>query len=441
MRVVDLIAKKRDGLDLSRDEIAFIVGNFTSGAIPDYQMAAMLMAIYFRGMTEEETSYLVEEMMNSGEVLDLSHIGPTVDKHSTGGVGDKVSITLAPLVASAGLVVPMMSGRGLGHTGGTLDKLEAIPGFRVDLTPEEFVRQLERIGVAMVGQTESIAPADRKLYALRDATATVESIPLIAGSIMSKKLATGARAIVFDVKTGSGAFMRSYDDSLSLARVLVGTAHRMGRLAVAYITDMNQPLGRAVGNALETAEAIGALKGEAPHDYMRLCLTLGAEMLILGGKAGSIEEGMGFLKRSIESGAAAEKMREMVSAQGGNPDVVDNPSLLPRCETVLDLPSDRNGRVEAMDTRAVGLAAMILGAGREKQGDAVDPAVGLTIEKKLGDAVERGEVLVRLHVRGRSRVDGALKLLRGAYTIGDGGAEPPPLIKSRVTPEGVERYI
>lgn len=433
IRTVDVIVKKRDGRELSRDEIVHIVRGCTAGRVPDYQMAAWLMAVYFRGMSFSELAALTEAMARSGDVYDLSLIaGRKVDKHSTGGVGDKVSLALAPLVASAGVCVPMVSGRALGHTGGTLDKLEAIPGFNVNLDESSFRRQIERIGVAMVGQTQSLVPADRKMYALRDVTGTVESIPLIAASIMSKKMAAGVEALVMDVKTGSGAFMAETADAERLASTLVAVGREVGIPVVALLTDMNQPLGHAVGNAIEVAEAIDMLQGQGPADLRELVLALGAEMLVLGEVASSLDEAREKLIECLDQGRAIEKFAQLVEAQGGDAAVIDNRSLLGLDglrEEIVE--AERDGAVAGFDTRQVGVASMVLGGGRQTVDDPIDPTVGLRVEKKIGDRVAKSEPLFRILYRDAAKMEQARDILARSVTIADEPVEPPALIKSR----------
>ncbi|MGH9322621.1 MAG: thymidine phosphorylase [Vicinamibacteria bacterium] len=379
MRAVDVLKRKRDDKELSHEEIAFLVDGFTTGDIPRYQMSAFLMAVCLRGMTAEETVALTECMLRSGAILSFDDVpGPKIDKHSTGGVGDKTSLIIAPLAASAGLVVPMISGRGLGHSGGTLDKLESIPGFDVCLDEKRFHEAVARVGCAMVGQTEAIAPADRKLYALRDVTATIESFPLITGSILSKKLAEGIAGLVLDVKTGSGAFMKTREDAESLARSLLSTAERLGKKAVALLTDMSQPLGTHVGNSLEVEESIAVLRGEGPADLKTLSLRLTAHMLALGGIAASVEDGVRRAEAELSSGRGLEKFIAMVEAQRGDPRVADG-DVLPRASEQEPVPADRNGFVTAIDTEKLGTAAMILGAGREKVEDVIDPGEGMVV--------------------------------------------------------------
>ncbi|HSE98180.1 MAG TPA: thymidine phosphorylase [Blastocatellia bacterium] len=434
MRAVDIIIRKRDGAELSREEIRYFIRGYTSAAIADYQMSALVMAIFLRGMTTQETIALTEEMLHSGEVLDFSDLGrPRIDKHSTGGVGDKTSLVIAPVVGAAGVLVPMISGRALAHSGGTLDKLESIPGFRVDLTLEEFRRTLERVGVALIGQTAEIAPADRKLYALRDVTGTVPCIPLIAGSIMSKKLAEGISGLVLDVKTGSGAFMKGEGEATGLAELLIEIARRMEKDCVALVTDMSQPLGRAVGNAVEVIEAFEALHGRGPADFITICRELSAEMLVMGGAAASLEEARKLYDNLIESGAALEKMREIIAEQGGNPQAVDDYSLLPRAKNERAVISKREGFVETIDTEQIGRAAMLLGAGRDRLDTSIDLGVGLRVEARIGDRVETGSPLVTLLFNDEARAIEAESIIHLAFRIGGEQIRPPGLIKRRLT--------
>jgi pyrimidine-nucleoside phosphorylase len=430
VRAVDIIQRKRDGAELSRDEIAFFVDGYTRGRIPDYQAAAWAMAVFFRGMSAAETLALTECMMATGEVLDLSDVpGPKADKHSTGGVGDKTSMVLAPLAAACGVFVPMISGRGLGHTGGTLDKLESVPGFRVGLTLAEFRAVLRRCGLCLIGQTPEIAPADRKLYPLRDVTATVESRPLIAASIMSKKMAEGIDALVLDVKVGAGAFMRSFDDAKALAQAMVDIGRGMGKKVAALMTDMEQPLGRTVGNALEMIECIETLKGRGPKDLESLSVELAAWMLWLSGVTASLEAARSRVRDVLDSGQGLRKLQEVIAAQGGDPRVCDDASRFPRARETVDLPAPADGRVAAIACRAVGQAAMLLGAGRETLESRIDPAVGLVLHKKVGDLVIIGEPLLTLHVNDRSRLDEALELLRGAIRLAPEAPRASPLIR------------
>jgi pyrimidine-nucleoside phosphorylase len=417
-RAIDLIRKKRDGGELSNAEIGYLIAGCTDGSIPDYQMSAWLMAVVLRGMTRGETAALTQAMLHSGEVLDLSSLpGKKVDKHSTGGVGDKTSLVLAPLVAAGGLFVPMISGRGLGHTGGTLDKLESIPGFRVDLSVPEFHRVLKSCGCCMIGQTENVAPADRKLYALRDVTGTVESPYLICASIMSKKLAEGTDALVLDVKTGSGAFMKKEEDAVFLAELMVETGERMGKQMVALITDMNQPLGRTVGNALEVQECIEVLHGGGPEDSRELCLHLAAWMFHLGGTCKTVAEGKLLSEQIIASGQAFERFRQMVELQGGDIRTIDDPSRLPAAKHRVEVGSSQTGFVASIDCERVGTACVILGGGRERKEDSVDPAVGIVVHKKIGDEVELGEALCTLHCHSDEQAARAKNLLEESYQI------------------------
>jgi len=423
IRVVDVIRKKRDGQELTRAEIELLVRGYTRGNIPDYQVAAWLMAGVLRGFTRQETSDLTELMLGSGEVLDLSEFTPAkVDKHSTGGVGDKTSLVLAPLVAAGGLLVPMISGRGLGHTGGTLDKLEAIPGFNVNLSVAEFRHVLGLCGCSMIGQTEEIAPADRKLYALRDVTGTVESPFLICASIMSKKLAEGIDGLLLDVKTGSGAFMKGEEQAAFLAELMVATGERMGKRVVALITDMDQPLGQKVGNALEVAEALEVLRGGGPPDLRQLCLELAAWMFQLGGASDSLSAGRKTAEQMLDSGRALEKFRQMVALQGGDPSVIDDPTKLPRARCRLEVSSPRDGYVTAIECEAIGTACVVLGGGRERKEDSVDPSVGIVLHKKVGDAVRCREPLGTVHYNLESRASRARQLIAESYRI----AEAPP---------------
>ncbi len=425
MRPYDLIRKKRDGGELSREEIAFLVEGFVRGDVPDYQVSAWLMAVYFRGMTDRETADLTLTMARSGRMLDLSGIpGVKVDKHSSGGVGDKTSLALVPLVAACGVVVPKMSGRGLGHTGGTLDKLESIPGLRTEVDVDAFLQQVRRVGCAIVGQSPELVPADKRLYALRDVTATVDSVPLIASSIMSKKVAGGADAIVLDVKTGSGAFMKRVEEALVLARTMVAIGSALGRRTVAVLTDMDQPLGHGVGNALEVREALDTLRANGPGDLTELCLELGSHMLRLAGRVATQEEGREALREAMRNGAGLRKFAEMVEAQGGDPSVVDRPERLPTAPVVLDVYSPEEGYVEALDAEAVGRVSMALGAGRARKEDAIDPAVGVVVEAKKGTRVRRGDILARVHARTEEAARAAASGLLEAYRF---GPTPPAL--------------
>ena len=429
MRAEELIRKKRDAGTLTREEIFFLIQQYTCGDVPDYQMAAWLMGVYFRGMTPAETADLTEAMMRSGQVLDLGDLpGIKVDKHSTGGVGDKTSLVVAPVVAAAGIPVPMISGRGLGHTGGTLDKLEAIPGFNVRLTLPEFRRLLTEVGCALIGQTEEIAPADKKLYALRDLTGTVESIPLITASILSKKLAEGLDALVLDVKVGSGAFMKDLDRATQLAQSLRQIGTRMGKRVVALLTNMDQPLGHAVGNALEVAEAVETLKGRGPEDLRTLCRELCAWMLVLGGSAATLEKGRQQFEELIGSGAAAEKFRQIITRQGGDARVVDEPERLPQAQQREDFASLGSGYLARIDAEKIGWATMVLGAGRERVEDTIDPAVGMLLRKKVGDWVEAGEPLATLYFNHAGRRAESRARLEAAFTLAPTPPHPGRLI-------------
>jgi pyrimidine-nucleoside phosphorylase len=429
-RSVDAIRRKRDAQEHTREEIEQLVSSYTRGQIPDYQVAAWLMAVVLKGMTRAETAALTEAMLHSGEVLDLSSLpGMKVDKHSTGGVGDKTSLVLAPVAAAGGLLVPMISGRGLGHTGGTLDKLEAIPGFNVDLALPEFLRVLRQCGCAMIGQTAEIAPADKKLYALRDVTATVESPYLICASIMSKKLAEGIDALVLDVKSGSGAFMKKQEDAAFLAELMVETGQRMGKKVVALLTDMGQPLGCKVGNALEVEECVEVLRGQGPDDLRRLCLELCGWMFQLGGASASVEAGKKLAAEIIASGRGLEKFREMVRLQGGDARVVDDPARLPQAKHKTEVLSPREGFVTGIQCEQVGIASMMLGGGREKKEDSIDPAVGLVLHKKVGERVAPGEPLCTIHYNGEARMAPACQLVEASYRIAD---HPPSSIRPLV---------
>lgn len=430
MRPQDVIRHKRDGGELTRDEIAYFVRGVTSGEWADYQASALLMAIFWRGMSEAERLALTEEMLHSGRTLDLSEIPkPKVDKHSTGGVGDKTSLVIAPLAAALGLCVPMISGRGLGHTGGTLDKLESIPGYRVRLSLDEFRDVLKQVGMAMIGQTEEIAPADRKLYALRDVTATVESIPLIAASIMSKKLAEGLNGLVLDVKVGSGAFMKRPKEARALAEALVGIGRGAGVRTVALLTDMDQPLGNAVGNALEVIECLETLRGRGPKDLTSLCIELTARMLVVGGLSDTVEAARSLVRACLQSGAGVEKFRQSIEAQGGDPAIVDDYDRLPRAARIEELLSEEGGYVTKLDAERVGVASMMLGAGRVRVEDQIDPAVGIVLNKKIGDRVDRGEVLARIYYNDPARLEEARATLREAFRLASERPRRAPLIK------------
>ncbi|HHH40409.1 MAG TPA: thymidine phosphorylase, partial [Chloroflexi bacterium] len=431
---VDIIAKKRDGGELTREELHFFIQGYTRGDIPDYQAAAWLMAVYLRGMSRRETVDLTLEMAHSGDILDLSDIAPVVvDKHSTGGVGDKTTLVVAPVVAAAGLPVGKMTGRGLGFSGGTLDKLESVRGYRSDLTTAEFLDQLRRIGIVLTGQSLDLAPADGKLYALRDVTATVSSLPLIASSVMSKKLASGAHALVLDVKVGRGAFMRTLEEARALAEMMVNIGRDAGRRVTALLSDMNQPLGWAVGNALELREAIDVLHEGGPPDFREHCLVVASEMLLLGGKVQSEEEGIALAAERIASGAAWQKFRQLIEAQGGDVSQVDDPEKLPQARYVEAVSAPRSGYLAAVDAREVGMTAVLLGAGREKKGDPVDHAVGIIVHYKVGDYVEAGTPLFTIHANDPQKLALARERLLAAHRWSDEPVEPLPLFYQKVT--------
>ena len=440
MRPFDIIKKKRDGGILTSEEIDFFIRGLTRGEIPDYQATALLMAIYFSGMTEDETYHLTYSMMNSGEVLDLSDIpGIKVDKHSTGGVGDKLSLTIAPLVASAGVPMPMIAGRGLGHTGGTVDKLESIPNFRTNLSLREFKETVKKINLSIIGQTSEIAPADKKLYALRDVTATVESIPLIVSSIMSKKLAEGIDGLIMDVKTGNGAFMKEFEDAIELSEGIVQIGKKMGKNVVAIITDMNQPLGYAVGNSLEVIEAIEFLKGKGSDDIKNLTLKIGAWMLKIGGITEDIEDGIKILQEKLKNGEGLEKFRELIKCQNGNPEVIEDYNLFPKAKIIKDVMSMESGYVQKIETDKIGISACILGAGRLKADSPIDYSAGLILRKKIGDYVEKGEPLITIHTNlplpflnkeGRSEAE---SIITNSYIIGINQPIKPPMIHKVIT--------
>lgn len=429
----DLIMKKRNGGALSGEEIRFMVKGFTLGEIPDYQMSAMMMAIYFQGMNEDETLALTMEMAKSGDMLDLSDInGIKVDKHSTGGVGDKTSLALTPIVAALGVPVAKMSGRGLGHTGGTIDKLESFTGFSTEISEQQFKDNVNKIGIAIMGQTAELAPADKKLYALRDVTATVDNMSLIASSIMSKKLAAGADAIVLDVKTGSGAFMKKEEDSFALAREMVRLGKGAGRDTVAVVSDMDQPLGFAVGNALEVREAIDTLNGRGPKDFEELCLTLGSYMALAAGKAQSVDEARKKLIGCIEDGSALKKLAEFVAAQGGDSELVYHPERLPQASIIEEIPSPSDGYIQKIVCDEIGICSLILGGGRETKESSIDLSVGLVLHKKVGDAVKKGESLATIHANDSEKLAAAKARFLAAYTINDTPVTKKPLIKGIV---------
>lgn len=431
--VPELLMAKRDGGALSSEEIRALVEGFVQGKVPDYQMTAFAMAVFFRGMTRDETVALTLAMRDSGVVVDLTDIpGRKVDKHSTGGVGDKVSLCLAPMVAACGVYVPMVSGRGLGHTGGTLDKLEAVPGFSVDLPIDRFRALVREVGTCMIGQTRELAPADKRLYALRDVTATVESIPLIVASILSKKLAEGIDGLVLDVKVGSGAFMKTLTDARTLATTLVDVAHGAGKSCCAWLTRMDRPLGRAVGNALEAIEAFEVLHGRGPDDLTEVTFALGASMLVMGEVARNEDEGRAKLYEAVRSGRAAEVARRMVAAQGGAPRAVDDPSVFPRAAVQVPFRAARGGCVTAIDTHAVGMAGVLLGAGRTRAEDVIDPAVGFVFERSVGSSVAPGDTIAVVHARDEKGAEAACERLARAVTIGDMAPPEVPLLYERI---------
>ncbi|MEJ5304366.1 MAG: thymidine phosphorylase [Ignavibacteria bacterium] len=432
MNPVEIIIKKRNGQRLTEDEIKFFVNGFLTGEIPDYQMSAFLMAIYFNGMSSEETVALTHTMLYSGEVLNLSHIeGLKVDKHSTGGVGDKTSLIIAPIAAAAGVKVPMISGRGLGHTGGTLDKLESIPGFRTDLSKEEFIRIVDKIGACLIGQTKEIAPADKKIYALRDVTGTVESIPLICASIMSKKLAEGINGLVLDVKTGNGAFMKSLDDSKNLAVNLKNISEAFGVKTIAYITDMNQPLGNYVGNWLEVYESVKILKNEIHNDLTELCHLLAGTMIYLGGKSRDINEGVEISKKLISNGKAYQKFLEIVESQSGDVSYIENLEKYPEPKYRIEVKSNRDGFISLMDTFSIGMLGIELGAGRMKYTDTIDPKAGFIFFKKIGDEIKKGELLAEIRTDKNIAEYFTQKLLN-SIEISESKPEPLPLVYTTI---------
>ena len=429
MRAVDLIRKKRDSGEHSREEIGYLVSAYTKGDIPDYQMAAWLMAVWIRGLSPAETAALTEAMLHSGEVVDHSHLPmKKVDKHSTGGVGDNTSLILAPVVAAGGLAVPMISGRGLGHTGGTLDKLEAIPGFNTSLSLADFRRVLKECGMGLIGQTAEIAPADKKIYALRDATSTVENIGLICASIMSKKLAEGIDALVLDVKTGSGAFMSKEEDAVRLAEVMVDTARRTGKKSVALLTDMGQPLGRMAGHSNEVIEAIDVLKGKGPEDLRELSVELSAWMFFLGERTKSVEEGRRLAEEMIASGKALDRFRQCIHLQDGNERIIDDTSLLPLAKSQSHVTSAKSGFITATRCRDFGVALALLEGGRSKKEDRIDHGVGLEFHKRIGDRVQAGEKLVTIQYNSETKLGEAKNLVAAAFEIGDVAPPMPPLI-------------
>ena len=425
----DIIAKKRDGLELSEEEIKFFIDGYTNDSIPDYQVSALAMAIYFNGMTDREIAHLTMAMVHSGETIDLSEIeGIKVDKHSTGGVGDTTTLVLAPLVASVGVPVAKMSGRGLGHTGGTIDKLESVSGFHVEISNDEFIRLVNENKIAVIGQSGDLTPADKKLYSLRDVTATVNSIPLIASSIMSKKIAAGSDAIVLDVKTGKGAFMKTEEESIELAKAMVAIGKNVGRRTMAVISDMSQPLGRAIGNALEIKESIETLQGNGPEDLLELSLTLGSQMVVLGQKAKTLEEARELLVNNIQNGKALEKFKQFLANQGGDASVVDNPEKLPKAKYKIELKAKKSGYVAELVADEIGHAAMLLGAGRQTTDSTIDLSVGIVLNKKVGDYVEENESLLTIHSQSED-IEHIKERLYKNIKITETKVEPPLLIK------------
>lgn len=434
MRMVELIEKKKNKNNLSKEEIAFIISDYVKGRIPDYQMSALLMAIYFNGMNNDEIFYLTNEMLNSGDIVDLSRIeGIKCDKHSTGGVGDKTSLVVGPLASALGVKIAKMSGRGLGHTGGTLDKLEAIPGFKIELDSDSFFKQVNEIGIAIIGQSKNIAPADKLIYALRDVTATVDSIPLIASSIMSKKLASGADHIVLDVKVGRGAFMKDIDSALELSKIMVEIGKNFKKDVVATITDMSQPLGFAIGNSLEIIEAIETLKGKGPKDFTKLCIELTIEILLVCKIASSYEEAKKLVEMAIYNGLGLEKLREMIKYQGGNEQIIDDYSILPLANEIIDLEyeTDENVYIESIDALMIGEAAMLLGAGRATIDDKIDWGVGIVLNKKVGDKISKGDILATIYTNGQN-TEQVVQMVLDAYLMSEKTILPKEIILNTI---------
>ena len=440
MRMYDVIEKKRDGGELTDAEIDYFVSGYVAGDIPDYQASALAMAIFYKGMTAHETAHLTMAMAESGDMMDLSAIpGIKVDKHSTGGVGDKTTLVVGPLVASLGVKVAKMSGRGLGHTGGTLDKLEAIPGLSIEISEPDFFKQVSEIGVAVAGQTGNLVPADKKLYALRDVTATVDSVPLIASSIMSKKIASGSDCILLDVKCGSGAFMKDVDSAIELADAMVSIGEHVGRTTAALITGMDRPLGKNVGNSLEVIEAVATLKGEGPEDLTDVCIELAANMLNLAGK-GSVEDCRKLARQQIANGEGLAKLAQMVKAQGGTDEVILDTTKFEAAPFRRDIVAETSGYITSMNAELVGISSVALGAGREKKGDPIDPAAGIILERKTGDYVEKGDVIATLLTGDESRLDEGERIFREALVFGESAPELEPLFFARVSKDGVERF-
>ncbi len=439
--IASLIRKKRDRETLTSDEIRYLIRQYSKDAMPDYQMSAFLMAAFLNGLNDEEAAALAREMLHSGTVLDLSDIsGTKVDKHSTGGVGDKTSLILAPIVAACGVPVPMISGRGLGHSGGTLDKLESIPGFNVNLDLKRYVEVLSKHKLVLIGQTEEIAPADKRMYALRDVTATVESIPLIAGSIMSKKLAEGIDALVLDVKFGNGAFMKTREDALKLAQRLVSIGEEFGKRTIGYLTSMEQPLGNMVGNWLEVYESIECLNGGGPEDLLEVTHLLAGTMIWLGGEAGSVEEGIERSKAAVADGSAMQKLRDIVQEQDGSTEYLDKPDDYPPAAHVFDVAATGDGYVTAMDAYTIGMAGVELGAGRKSKEDSIDPAAGIILKKKIGDTVQQGETIARCFTNKEEQADSVRQMLQDAVTVGSSRPQIPALITDTVTRDGAEHW-
>ena len=440
MRMFDVIAKKRDGETLSKEELQFVIDGYVSGQIPDYQMSALLMAIYLRGMTDQETAQLTDIMAHSGDMVDLSTIhGIKVDKHSTGGVGDKTTLVITPIVAACGVKIAKMSGRGLGHTGGTVDKMESVPGTRTSLDRQEFFDQVNRIGISVIGQSGNLAPADKKIYALRDVTATIGCVPLIASSIMSKKLAAGSDCILLDVKTGNGAFMKTLDGSIQLAQAMVAIGAHNGRKVAALITDMDTPLGYNIGNSLEVIESVEVLKGRGPADLTEVCYQLAANMLLLAGK-GTLAECRKMAEEAVASGAAYEKLKQMFAAQGGDVSVLDDPDKFAKAKYSREIRADQSGWLYATNTEMIGNASVLLGAGRIKKEDTIDFAAGIVLHKKAGDRVEKGDLLATFYAEDEGKFASAEEMYRGALTFRDEKPVLPELVMARVTEEGVERF-
>jgi pyrimidine-nucleoside phosphorylase len=441
LRFSDLIIKKRNGLKLSEKEIDYAIKAFDEGEIPDYQMSAMLMAIYFKGMSKKEIKYLTLAMVNSGKIINLDSIpGIKVDKHSTGGVGDTTTLALTPMVAAAGVPVAKMSGRGLGHTGGTIDKLESIEGFKTELSLNKFIDIVKKVGASIISPSSDLVPADKKLYALRDVTGTIDSIPLIVSSIMSKKLAAGADAIVLDVTTGSGAFMQEYKDALKLGKIMVDIGLELGKETVVVVSNMDEPLGFAIGNSLEVKEAIEVLKDRGPEDLRNLCLVLGAHMLKLGGAVKSYEEGRNRLEKILQEGTAFNKFKEMIAAQGGNPEIIDKPELLPLAKHCTKIKADISGYIQKIDSRLIGESAMLLGAGREKKESEIDLSVGIILKKKVGSKVNINEDLAEVHYNDSEKLKEARKKLLFSFVIGNKKPQKLPLILATISKEGVKEF-